>query len=331
MCNADSAWGKYGGMHADLIQDTNKTRSYINNVLVPMVARYANQCNLLAWEIINEPEWVTDVSGNNANITQHVTIAEMQRFVGMLAEAIHKNSNKMVTVGSASIKYNSDKYDIINLALCVGNLWKDAAIQAAYNKPLAHLDFYSPHYYDWMKTIYQNFSPYDHNTGYWGFDKPAIVEETPGISSYYTPTVMLDNAFNNNYAGAMFWCFNPTAANSTGDFDTVKSQLLACRNIIYTDVDFNNSNCLTGIKTGSPDNSTNIFPDPATNEIQVISKQSTVISIEVYNMPGEKVYTSPFTDNRSPITINIVALPTGMYFVEIKSDRGVIVKKFIKN
>ncbi len=40
--------GMYGGMHADLIQDTLKTRSYINNALIPMVQRYANSCNLLA-------------------------------------------------------------------------------------------------------------------------------------------------------------------------------------------------------------------------------------------------------------------------------------------
>jgi hypothetical protein len=39
--------GKYAGLHASLIQDTNKTRSYINNALVPMAKRYANTCNLL--------------------------------------------------------------------------------------------------------------------------------------------------------------------------------------------------------------------------------------------------------------------------------------------
>ena len=36
-----STAGKYAGMHADLIQDTLKTRSYIDNALVPMVKHLA--------------------------------------------------------------------------------------------------------------------------------------------------------------------------------------------------------------------------------------------------------------------------------------------------
>lgn len=110
MLNDDFALGKYAGRQASLIQDTSKTRRFIDNALIPMVQRYADQCNLIAWEIINEPEWVTDVSGNDPNITQHVTMSEMQRFAGMIAEAIHQNSPKMVTVGSASLKYNSDVF-----------------------------------------------------------------------------------------------------------------------------------------------------------------------------------------------------------------------------
>jgi hypothetical protein len=42
------------------------------------------------------------------------------------------------------------------------------------------------------------------------------------------------------------------------------------------------------------------------------------------------VFPARITDNRSPITINVSALPSGMYFLEIKSEKGVTVKKFIK-
>ncbi|MGD0712169.1 MAG: T9SS type A sorting domain-containing protein [Bacteroidales bacterium] len=88
----------------------------------------------------------------------------------------------------------------------------------------------------------------------------------------------------------------------------------------------------------------NFSPNPASSEIQVISNQSTVIGIDIYNMLGEKIYSLPPTDYRSPasppasqqggrgepITINVSAFPSGMYFVEIKSEKGVAVKKFIK-
>jgi hypothetical protein len=73
-----------------------------------------------------------------------------------------------------------------------------------------------------------------------------------------------------------------------------------------------------------------VSPNPASSEIKVISNQLTVIGIDIYNMLGEKVYTSPPTDNRSPITINVSSFPSGMYFVKIKSEKGVVVKKFIK-
>jgi hypothetical protein len=45
---------------------------------------------------------------------------------------------------------------------------------------------------------------------------------------------------------------------------------------------------------------------------------------------GEKVYCSPFTDNRSPITINITDMPSGVYVVEVKTEKGIEVKKFVK-
>jgi hypothetical protein len=79
-----STAGKYAGKHADLIQDTVKTRSYINNALVPMVKHLANTCNLFAWEIINEPEWSISGPGNTVQL---VTAQEMVRFCAMIAEA----------------------------------------------------------------------------------------------------------------------------------------------------------------------------------------------------------------------------------------------------
>jgi hypothetical protein len=88
--------------------------------------------------------------------------------------------------------------------------------------------------------------------------------------------------------------------------------------------------CPGGIKENSINNNIFISPNPASSAIQVSSEQPTVISIDIYNMLGEKVYSTPITDNRSPITINITAFPTGMYFAEIKSEKGVTVKKVIK-
>lgn len=83
-----------------------------------------------------------------------------------------------------------------------------------------------------------------------------------------------------------------------------------------------------------------VFPNPATNTIKVINDQCSVISI--YNSLGEKIYSSsftdlqsgqlasPFTDNRSPITINISAFPSGVYLIKAINENGIAVMKFVK-
>jgi len=198
---------------ADLIQDTTKTNSYINNVLIPMTKRYADQCNLFAWEIINEPEWSMKVN-DGAKTTQTVSALEMQRFVGKLTAAIHRNSSKMVTVGSATLKYNS------TASRCFANYWSDAALKSAAKDSLAYLDFYQIHYYDWM---YPNYDPFDFLKpfSYWKLDKPVLIGETPGKDDMYPPNKMLEKALKNKFGGVMFWSIAAGDGVSTmSDFRT---------------------------------------------------------------------------------------------------------------
>jgi endo-1,4-beta-D-glucanase Y len=96
----------------------------------------------------------------------------------------------------------------------------------------------------------------------------------------------------------------------------------------------------SGIQTSlCNDNSFNLYPNPAKNYITIESpqeeigsgsRQEVVVSIEIYNLLGEKIYTSPITDNRSAITINISDIPSGVNVVEVKTEKGVEVKRFIK-
>jgi ligand-binding sensor domain-containing protein len=74
----------------------------------------------------------------------------------------------------------------------------------------------------------------------------------------------------------------------------------------------------------------NIFPDPNNGLFQVSGNKSQISSIVIYNMLGEKVYSSLFIDKLSPITINITDKPGGMYVVEVKTEKGISVKKFVK-
>ncbi|MDX2008025.1 MAG: cellulase family glycosylhydrolase, partial [Meiothermus sp.] len=87
-------------LRSPLITDVAKTNSYIEKALIPMVKRYATHKALLAWEIINEPEWSIKETPCNAAKHDCVSLLQMQRFVGLQAAAIRANTAQYVTVGS---------------------------------------------------------------------------------------------------------------------------------------------------------------------------------------------------------------------------------------
>ncbi len=226
-----SSAGKYAGMHADLIQDSNKTRSYINKALIPMVSHLDSSCNLFAWEIINEPEWSMKGPGSTVQL---VSAEEMERFCAMIAEAIHVNSRKMVTVGSACLKWCS-----LRQPPAEAHYWCDSSLQAVYNKPKAILDFYQIHYYDWMFNADWGYDPFQRlkTPGYWKLDKPTLIGESPAAAGKYTMKQMVDSAYVHGYAGIMPWSYN--ANDGVGGWDACKTEIKAFRDAHSSLVDFN--------------------------------------------------------------------------------------------
>eukprot|EP00615_Pteridomonas_danica_P009214 CAMPEP_0114335554 /NCGR_PEP_ID=MMETSP0101-20121206/5129_1 /TAXON_ID=38822 ORGANISM="Pteridomonas danica, Strain PT" /NCGR_SAMPLE_ID=MMETSP0101 /ASSEMBLY_ACC=CAM_ASM_000211 /LENGTH=178 /DNA_ID=CAMNT_0001467205 /DNA_START=636 /DNA_END=1172 /DNA_ORIENTATION=- len=134
--------------------------------------------------------------------TDCVEVVEMQRFVGMQASAAHSKGFK-VTVGSASLKWNSDS------GSGEGNYWSDAALISASNgDPNAHLDLYNVHYYDWMYDPTWGYDPCREDVSYWELDKATVVAELPATSQFYSATEMINCAYTNGFYGDMFWAYN---------------------------------------------------------------------------------------------------------------------------
>ncbi len=76
-----------------------------------------------------------------------------------------------------------------------------------------------------------------------------------------------------------------------------------------------------------------VYPSPNNGKFQVSSPKYQVSSIVIYNVLGEKVYALPVIDNYSPITIDVSnnsSFPSGVYVVEVKTESGVGVRKFVK-
>ncbi|HSY76587.1 MAG TPA: T9SS type A sorting domain-containing protein, partial [Bacteroidia bacterium] len=84
------------------------------------------------------------------------------------------------------------------------------------------------------------------------------------------------------------------------------------------------SNLFTTINTINTE-STNVFvyPNPSnglfTIESSVVSPKS---SVEIFNVLGEKVYSSQFTINNSQLIIDLSGHPAGIYIYKVMSESG---------
>lgn len=173
------------GGHADIITDTVKRQSFLDNALAPLLQRYGNDRRIIAWDVINEPEWKMSGIPGGGTIPPTVTTPEMQAFVNIAINYIHSIASQDVTLGSAQGMWLS--------------YWQNTA-----------LDFYQFHHFPWMG--YQSpFVPYSSL----GLDKPAILGEFQTTATI-SVTDYLSAAWNNGYAGALGWSLN--GQDSTSNF-----------------------------------------------------------------------------------------------------------------
>ncbi|RLD54872.1 MAG: hypothetical protein DRJ01_17440, partial [Bacteroidetes bacterium] len=70
-----------------------------------------------------------------------------------------------------------------------------------------------------------------------------------------------------------------------------------------------------------------IFPNPVKNYLQV-SGNSKIRFYEIYNIKGEKL--SQSTPLNAEFTVDVAWLKKGIYFIKLRTDKGVIAKQFVK-
>src|SRR5690606_19691138 len=155
-----------------LLSDSTLTRAYIDAALIPMVDSLKGHPGILAWEIFNEPEGMSNEFGWEFN--RHVPMSVIQRFINMTASAIHRTDPEaLVTNGSWAFIASSDE----NPGDPSGtnyNYYRDDRLIEAGGFADGTLDFYTVHYYEWAGTA---LSPFHHNRTEWGLDKPLVIAE----------------------------------------------------------------------------------------------------------------------------------------------------------
>ncbi|MCX6133204.1 MAG: Ig-like domain-containing protein [Ignavibacteriales bacterium] len=240
-----------------LLSDTTYISAYINNCLIPMVDSLKRHPAIIAWEIFNEPEGMSNEFYFHS-VDPHVPMSTIQRFVNLCAGAIHRrDSTAQVTNGAWSFKALTD--------VPLGSLAKSGSgvsqVNAAdrqqmlrdfnkkygfsfssgefdvYLQRIAASDNYN--YYsdnrliaaggdqkgtlDFYSVHYYDWggtpiSPLHHPSGTWLLTKPIVVAEFALKDTYgVMKQDIYKTLFRHGYAGALAWSWTDAAFSSPED------------------------------------------------------------------------------------------------------------------
>lgn len=165
----------------------------LDTVVAPILRRYGREPVVAAWDLINEPEWVTFGTGT-WNPFASVSRGAMRRYVRDAAALTHAETRHAVTVGSASAT---------TLPLVEG----------------LGLDFYQPHWYD----RFEQDAPLDRPSTSISGILPVVLGEFPTRRSGKTASDVLETVARQGYDGAYFW--SVLSDDEFSDFVTARREL----------------------------------------------------------------------------------------------------------
>jgi hypothetical protein len=160
------------GGRSRLLTDTDARRAFVDLVLRPIVERYGNDETIVAWDVMNEPEWCLGI-GPLAR-RKGVAFDALQEFLGLAIQCVRESARQPVTVG------------------CAGT----ARLELV--RPLG-LDFYQVHWYEKFGWATLERPVADLGLG----DRAVILGEFPGRSPFVVD--VLEAAKRAGYAGALVW------------------------------------------------------------------------------------------------------------------------------
>ncbi len=75
----------------------------------------------------------------------------------------------------------------------------------------------------------------------------------------------------------------------------------------------------------------NVYPNPTSGKVLVDINESTVGTIEVFNLVGKKVLVKQLTGTEYQVDLNLEGQSNGVYLIRLKTSKGIISKKIILN
>ena len=83
-------------------------------------------------------------------------------------------------------------------------------------------------------------------------------------------------------------------------------------------------NLSVGVEELQLNNALKLYPNPASNQLQINTDQ-TIMSVLVSDINGKTVEV-----NRSNNTIDVSTLSSGLYFIQVETESGILREKFMK-
>lgn len=183
------------GGRGDVLRHTTKRDALLEHVVAAILERVGHSPQIFAWDIINEPEWMTCGLGVRRR-QSCVPLDTMQDFVRDVARLVHQYTSQPVTVGSASAHWL--------------DAWRDLG-----------LDFYQAHWYEHLESR----APLARPVCELGLDRPVLLGEFPSRLSPLAVRRIFDTARVAGYSGGFFWSI--LADDSATDFGAAEAALKA--------------------------------------------------------------------------------------------------------
>ena len=174
------------GGRAWVLRSRRHREALAADVVAPLLERFGDSQTILAWDVMNEPEWVTWRVGTWVP-WRSVGVGTMRSWLGQLIDLVHRHTRHLATVGSASARW----------------LWlvRDLGV-----------DVYQPHWYDRLDRQ----APLARALSHACLDRPAWLGEYPTRNSRTSIEQLLDRARGAGYAGAFAW--SVMATDEASDF-----------------------------------------------------------------------------------------------------------------
>jgi hypothetical protein len=157
------------------IADVDVRRRLLDHVISPILMRFGTHDSIWAWDIINEPEWVTRGIGT-FNPFRRVPAHAMRMFLGDTLELMRTVTRQPLTVGLASSR----------------------GLELVRDLPL---DFYQVHWYDALDRR----APLDCPVSAFELNAPVLLGEFPTRGSRRAPRDIVMLARRHGYSGAFAW------------------------------------------------------------------------------------------------------------------------------